>query len=263
MPLTASAGGTGTAERTLHVGDSDVLDFDGMTTAATGDPAVADLVPLSSRRLLVNAKGAGQTTIIVFDRRGRHQVRVVVAATDGGLTALAAHIQADIGLPSVTARAIQDVVFLEGTVPSQDAAQRAEAIAAVYTAKVKSLLQVAPDKPARSLAETYAALINETWGGQGIAARVMDPQTIALTGSYTPPAQAADAPADEPAVTDDLTGTDDAPPPRRRARGAAASDAPTPLEKMLSTLPAALNVVNLVQIGGRPVQQISGPGEDR
>ena len=105
--------------------------------------------------------------------------------------------------------------------PTQEAAQRAEAIAAVYTAKVKNLLQVAPDKPAPSLAETYAALINETWGGQGIAARVMDPQTIALTGTYTPPAQAADAPADEPAVTDDLTGTDDAPPPAAVTRGAA------------------------------------------
>ena len=252
-PLAASHSAAIPVERTLHIGDSEVLDFDGMTTAATGDPAVADIVPLSSRRLLINAKGAGQTTILVFDKAGRHQVRVTVPATDGGLPSVAAQIQADIGLPSVTARAIKDVVFLEGTVPTQDAAQRAEAVAAVYTPKVKNLLQVAPDKPAQSLAETYTALINETWGGQGIAARVMDSQTIALTGTYNPPVPAPDAPG-EPEVTDDLTGTDDAPPPARRARRAASPDTPTPLEKMLSTLPAALNVVNLVQTGDRPAQ---------
>ena len=154
----------------------------------------------------------------------------------------------------MTARAIKDVVFLEGTVPSQDAAQRAEAVAAVYTPKVKNLLQVTPDKPTQSLAETYAALINETWGGRGIAARVMDAHTIALTGTYNPPASAPDAGTEEPVTTDDLTGTEDTPPrhPTRRA----ASDTPGPLEKMLSTLPAALNVVNLVQIGSRPAQQI-------
>ena len=109
-----------------------------MTTAATGDPAVADIIPLSSRRLLVNAKGAGRTTIIVFDQRGQTSVRVTVAATDGGLAALAARVQADIGLPSVSVRAIQDVLFLEGTVPTEEAAQRAEAIAAVYAPRSKT-----------------------------------------------------------------------------------------------------------------------------
>jgi len=262
MTLPAPPGlGEGGAEgatlltRTLHVGDADVLGFDGMTTAATGDPAVADVVPLSTRRLLVNAKGEGRTTLLVLDRHGRHRVQIVVTAADGGLNTAAAQIQVDIGLASVSVRAIRGVIFLEGTVPTEEASRRAEAIAGVYAAKVKNLLTVAPDRPQKSLAETYAALINETWGGKGIAARVMDTQTVALTGTYTPPPiEAAEAAPPEPAETDDLTGPGDAPPRRRRARTEPAG--PNALDRMLATLPAALSVVNLVQTGGRPVQQI-------
>ena len=58
------------ADKTLHPGESEVYEFDGMTTAAVGSPLVADIVPLSARRLLVNAKGVGRTTLFVYDRRG-------------------------------------------------------------------------------------------------------------------------------------------------------------------------------------------------
>lgn len=238
----------------LHVGDSDALAFDGMTTASTGDPAVADIVPLSTRRLLINAKGAGHTTIIVLDRRGKHLVRVTVAALGSVPEAVAAQIEKDIGLPTVTARVIHGVVFLEGVVPTEADGQRAQAIADVYAPQVKDLLAVVPPQPAQSEAATYAALINETWDGQGIAARVMDAQTIALTGTYTPPPDTETA-APEPEETDDTSSADDAPPPpsrRSRAKGAQES----PLDRMLATLPKTLTVVNLVQTGSRPVQQI-------
>ena len=235
--------------QTLHVGDSDVLSFDGITMAATGDPAVADIVPLSTRRLLVNAKREGRTTLTVLDRHGKHRIRIAVLTGDGGMTALAGRIAADIGQTGISVRVIQRVIFLEGSVPTAAASQRAEAIAGVYAVKVKNLLTVVPDAPTHPPAETYAALINETWGSRGVKARVMDGQTIALIGTYAPPKEAPPAPP-EPAVTDDLTTTSDT---SHRARRAAE---PNALEQMLATLPASLTVVNLVQVGDRPVQQI-------
>ena len=272
LPLRPAGAGTTIPCRTLHVGDSVVWGYRGMTTAATGDPAVADLLPLSTHGLLVIAKAAGRTTIVVFDQRGRHVVQVVVAADASRWPAVAALIQSEIGLPTVTARALKDVIFLEGTVTTPLAAQRAQDIAQVYAPTVRDLVQVAPDADAPSLAATYAALINETWAGRGIAARVMDPQTIALTGTYTPPLPppgAEDSNGPEPDMTDALTGGDGAStdigraaPARHHttrtptARERAGAAAPDPLAGLLSSLPAALNVVNLVQIGDRPVQQI-------
>ncbi len=128
---------TAHADKTLHIGDSDVYEFDGMTTAAVGSPTVADIVPLSSRRLLVNAKGVGQTTLFVYDRRGKHRLVLAVVPPAPDLSPLAAQVQAEIGLPGVTARAVKDTVFLEGTVSSVVALQRAGAIAGVYTPEVQ------------------------------------------------------------------------------------------------------------------------------
>jgi pilus assembly protein CpaC len=257
--------------RTLHVGDSVVWDYQGMTTAATGDPSVADLLPLSTHGLLINAKAAGHTTIVVFDKAGRHAVRVLVVADGQQWQTAAARIQAEIGLPTVTARAVEDVIFLEGTVSTPLAAQRAEDIAEVYAPTVKNLVQVMPDVAGPSLAASYAALINETWTSRGITAQVMDPQTIALTGTYTPPFPASPPEASpEPDMTDALTGqaassadSGDAVPPRRRpntraetSRARTVAAAPDALAGLLDSLPAALNVVDLIQIGDRPVQQI-------
>ena len=101
-------------DKTLQVGDSDVYEFDGMTTAAVGSPAVADIVPLSAHRLLVNAKGVGETTLFVYDRRGKHRLILAVVPPAPDLGPLASQVQADIGLPGVTARAVKDTVFLGG-----------------------------------------------------------------------------------------------------------------------------------------------------
>lgn len=260
--------------RTLHVGDSVVWSYMGMTTAATGDPTVADILPLSTHGLLVNAKGAGRTTIVVFDQHGRHAVQVMVIADAGHWRAVASQIQASIGIPTVTARAIRDEVLLEGTVPTPVAAQRAEAIAQVYAPNVKDLVQVTPPPgpPQPNLAAAYTTLINQTWSQQGITAQVMDPQTIALTGTYTPPAPQMLSPSIEPATTDDLLGLTDtgSSPLRPRSGTLAASsrrksellqrsslvNAPDPLARLIASLPRALTVVNLVRIGDRPAQQI-------
>lgn len=241
------------AVRAMHIGDSDVLEFDGITAAATGDPAVADIVPLSTHRLLVNAKGEGRTTVTVMDRRGKHQVPVSVAALGGSLPGLAAQIQADIGLASVSARAIRGVILLEGAVPTEAASQRAETIADIYAPKVKNLLTVTPDKPAQSPAAIYAALINETWAKQGIKAQVVDTQTIALTGTYTVPVESSGAASGEPPMTDDLAGAGEAKPSTRHYARTGTTNG---LDRMLATLPAAVSVVNLVQTGVRPARQI-------
>ena len=268
------------ADKTLHIGDSDVYEFDGMTTAAIGSPTVADIVPLSGHRLLVNAKGVGQTTLFVYDRKGKHRLTLAVVPPAPDLGPVAAQVQADIGLPGVTARAVKDTVFLEGTVTSVVALQRAGAIAGVYAPKLRNLLLVVPAKEEdaeQTLAQTYAALLTANLKETSIKVQVVDDKTIALTGEYeSPRSVTGEGPSEVKtpahkartrtkrtsgaAATDSSDDTSDssatmdlADHPKSLADGNLPFD---PLDRLLQSLPADLKVINLINIAGRPARQI-------
>lgn len=223
---------------TFRVGQAQVFDFDGMTTTAVGDPTVADIVPISTRRLLVSAKGPGQTTVYVFDRRGKNTLDLTVTpATKQEMSADL--IQSQIGVPTVTARLVSDTVFLEGTVDSQPVAQRAEAIAGAHAAKVKNLLVVSQATGTTTIADKYAALLSENLTGSGVAVRVVDEKTIALTGKYITPIVPA---------TSKLAAPRDERYTERETKD--------PLERLLASLPADLKVINLVNFQRHAARQI-------
>lgn len=268
--------------KTLYLGESDVYEFDRMTAAAVGSPTVVDIVPLSSRRLLVNAKGVGETTLFVYDRRGKHQLRLAVLLPALDLGPVAARVQTEIGLPDVTVRAVKDTLFLEGGVTSIVALQRASAIAGVYTLKVRNMITILPPRdsaPGLSLAQTYAALLTDSLAGAGIKVQVVDDKTIALLGQY-----AAHIKGPETASAAHL-------PPRdrrtgrfmRASKGEAGADTSTPdesaplmdlneatrkqkrgedsllldpLDRLIQSLPSDLKVVDLINIGSHPTRQI-------
>ncbi len=279
-PLPPTAGKTLT--KILYVGESDVYEFDRMTAAAVGSPTVADIVPLSSRRLLVNAKGVGETTLFVYDRRGKHALRLAVLLPAPDLGPIAARVQTEIGLPDVTARAVQDTLFLEGAVTSVVALQRASAIAGVYTPKFKNLIAVLlpPESaPGPSLAETYAALLTDNLAGTGVTVKVVNDKTIALLGQYAAHIQGPEtAPAAHLPPRDRRTGRF-----MRASKGEAGADTPTPddsaplmdlneatrkqkrgedslpldpLDRLIQSLPPDLKVVDMVNLGSRPTRQI-------
>ena len=284
LPLTATAGDTltKTVTKTLSVGESDIYEFDHMTAAAVGSPTVADIVPLSSRRLLVNAKGVGETTLFVYDRLGRHALRLAVILPAPDLSPVAARVQAEIGLPDVTVRAVKDTLFLEGGVTSVVALQRASAIAGVYTLKVKNLLTVLPSAESASgpsLAQTYAALLTDNLAGTGITVKVVDDKTIALMGQYA--SHVAEPEASSGASSSSTRGRK-ARKTKRAGTGGAGADAPEaadesaplmdlkeavskrnddgppldPLDRLIQSLPPDLRVVDLVNFGSRPTRQI-------
>ncbi len=271
-------------QKTLRVGQSDVYLFDRMTTAAVGSPLIADIVPLSSRRLLVNAKNLGQTTLFVCDHAGTHRLKLLVVPMPFDLRPAAFEVQSAIGLPGVTARALGDTVFLEGGVSSAVAWQRAAAIAGVYAPKVKNLLTVTPEISATvSLAQTYAALLAPSLSPLGIAVQVVGDKTIALSGRYSRAVPgASEGTSDWPAPQGRRKSAgkrksasdagDDAPDPeigpaedvaaaketgkaagKKTASEAVASD---PLDHLVQSLPPDLKVINLLNLGSGPARQI-------
>ena len=269
--------------KTLYIGESDVYEFDHITAAAVGSPTVADIVPLSAHRLLVNAKGVGETTLFVYDRRGKHALRLAVLLPLPDLGPVAVRVQAEIGLPGVTVRAVKDTLFLEGAVTSVVALQRASAIAGVYTARTRNLLAILPppeSAPAPSLAQTYAALLTDSLAGTGVRVQVMDDKTIALLGQYAShvagPALSAGPSAPsartrkarkarrtvkgEDGADAAQSAPDDSTPlidlkevPLKRAGDGTPRD---PLDRLIESLPSELKVVDLVNLGSRPTRQI-------
>ncbi len=270
-------------QKTLRVGQSDVYVFDRMTTAAVGSPLIADIVPLSSRRLLVNAKSLGQTTLFVCDHAGTHRLHLSVVPMPFDLRPAAAALQSAIGLPGVSARALGDTVFLEGSVSSAVAWQRAAAIAGVYAPKVKNLLTVAPETSSTvSLAQTYAALLTPSLAPLGIAVQVVGDKTLALSGRYSRAVSVAsegtsewpapqgrrksagkskaagdagdDAPDPEIGPADDTAGKAAGKAGgKKTASEAVASD---PLDQLVRSLPPDLKIINLLNLGSGPARQI-------
>ena len=271
-----------TLTKTLYVGESDVYEFDHMTAAAVGSPTVADIVPLSSRRLLVNAKGVGETTLFIYDHQGKHALRLAVLLRAPDLSAVAARVQAEIGLPDVTVRAVKDTLFLEGGVTSVVALQRASAIAGVYTPKLRNLITVLPSResaPASTLAQTYAALLTDNLAGTGVRVQIVDDKTIALLGQYAahikgpetapdghlPPrdrktgrftrAGKTKTSADTSVDVPDESAPSSSPKQASAKRG---GDGPPldPLDRLIQSLPSDLKVVDLINIGSHPTRQI-------
>lgn len=272
-------------QKTLRVGQSEVYVFDRMTTAAVGSPTIADIVPLSSRRLLVNAKSLGQTTLFVCDHAGTHQMRLSVVPMPCDLRSVAAAVQSVIGLPGVRAKAIGDTLFLEGNVSSATAWQRAAAIASVYTPKVKNLLAVMTETaPAATLAQTYAALLSPSLTPLGITVQIVGDKTLALSGPYRRrnpvlggaaetvnwPAPAArrkttsrrkaatdagdDAPDPEVGMADEVSASKEK---KSGGKKSVLSAVPSdPLDALISSLPPDLKVINLLNLGGGPTRQI-------
>ncbi len=239
--------------KTLHPGESDVYEFDGMTAAAVGSSLVVDIVPLTARRLLINARGVGETTLFVYDKHGKHTLRLVVTAVPVSLGPLAARVRADIGLPDVRVRALGSTLLLEGSVLNALESQRAQTIAAIYTTNVRNLLQIAPlpvgpDRP--SVAQTYADLLAAPLASVGVTVRVVDTATLALSGTYRPAISAADVSGTLSTFASARTAE------RQAASGAGVSAAGDPLERLLQTLPPDLRVVNLINLGRRPTRQI-------
>ena len=279
LPLGPTTGKT--LLKTLYVGESDIYEFDRMTAAAVGSPTVADIVPLSSRRLLVNAKGVGETTLFVYDRLGKHALRLAVLLPAPDLAPVAARVQAEIGLPDVAVRAVKDTLFLEGGVTSVVAMQRASAIAGVYTLKVKNLLTVLPPSdsaPGLSLAQTYAALLMDNLAGTGITVKVVDDKTIALLGQYAAHTQGPEIAAaahlpprdrrtgrfmrtnkgEAAADTSESAPDESAPMDLKEAslKHGEGSPALDPLDRLIQSLPPDLKVVDLINIGSHPTRQI-------
>lgn len=140
-------------ELTLTVGRGELLQFDGdIKTVAASEPKIADVVVVSPREVMVNAKGIGKATIIIWEDRAlpkRYEINVTGDPQQYDLVRQA--VQQAVGDSAVSVQGNVETMVLSGAVKSLEESQRAQAIASTFSKKVVNLLTVPPPSDPRQI----------------------------------------------------------------------------------------------------------------
>ncbi|MCA2967912.1 MAG: pilus assembly protein N-terminal domain-containing protein, partial [Acidobacteriaceae bacterium] len=140
-------------EITLTVGRGELLQLEGeVKTVAASEPKIADVVVVSPREVMVNAKGIGKATVIIWEDRAlpkRYEVNVIGDQQQYDLVRRA--VQQAVGDNAISVQGNLETMVLSGAVKTTEEAKRAEAIASTYSKKVVNLLTVPPPADPRQI----------------------------------------------------------------------------------------------------------------
>lgn len=135
----------------LTAGRSTVLttDFD-ITRLAVTNPAVADAVVVKQREVLVDGKGAGTVSLIVWGATERKHYDIVV---DPGVTSLQQNFQQLFAGEDINVSVTDDAVILSGAVSSNDVMLRSAELARAAMPKhaVINMLQLPSGSPSKQV----------------------------------------------------------------------------------------------------------------
>jgi len=130
-------------ELTLIVGRGELLQFSAdVKTVATSEPRIADVSVVSPREVMVNAKGLGKSTVIVWEGSNpprRYNISVLPDSMEFDAVRAAVADATSGGSVQVTGNV--ETIVLSGKAPSVEAAKKAEAIASTFSKKVVNLIQ--------------------------------------------------------------------------------------------------------------------------
>jgi pilus assembly protein CpaC len=114
----------------MGVGKSEIIDLpQDAAEIFVADPAVANAVVRSPRKLYVIGVAAGQTSVFALDQQGRKIAALELSIGRGDPGDLQQILRAAMPAAAITARTINDTIILTGAVDSIEDAQRATDIA--------------------------------------------------------------------------------------------------------------------------------------
>jgi Flp pilus assembly secretin CpaC len=116
----------------IESGQSTVVDAPGVTRVATGDAAIAGVVPLGSGQVVINGKGAGRTTVYVWSAFGG-PTKYDVYVTGQIPNDLAKMVRAALNLPSVQVVSFRNAVIVRGSVSDQGVSDYIDSVLKRFT----------------------------------------------------------------------------------------------------------------------------------
>ena len=125
------------------VGRSLVLDYPtGIARISTSNPEVVDAMAVSSREILLHAKGLGSATVIVWSKTGQRTFYNL--SVDQNLEPIRSLMKATFPKEDIRVEAARDSVSLVGNVSTQQIADKATALATPLARTVVSNLRATP-----------------------------------------------------------------------------------------------------------------------
>lgn len=177
----------------IKISRSAVIDLAaGFRRVSVANPEIAEAVAITTTELVVNGKGAGDTTLLVWDLKGdRHTYLLHVSADQQLVDAVRAQLNQEVG-PDATLTVEGPTVFLNGTVKSDIEADRAAAIAsAIPGTKIVNLLRVpAPAAQPQIMLKVRFADVNRSLSEQfGVNLFGLNPKGVgsSTTGQFGAP----------------------------------------------------------------------------
>ncbi|PWT99666.1 MAG: type II and III secretion system protein [Terriglobia bacterium] len=178
----------------LVVGKGELLQFDrDVNRVVIAEPKIADAVIVSPRDVMVNAKGAGQTTLVIWEMDEapvRYDVTVLsdITELERLQSTLAAELRSALPGAEIAFSGNAETIVLTGKAGTADQARQAEAIASTHTKKVVDLLQVGERR--QILLQVKFASVDRTALSQfGFNLFSRNPTTLGLTSTqqFQPP----------------------------------------------------------------------------
>src|SRR5437660_5729768 len=127
---------------TVTIGKGDLLQFNNdVQRVAVAEPKIADAIVVSPREVMVNAKGIGKTTVVIWESGSaavRYDVNVVSDTSD--IDALQRELRAMTG-SNVIVSGTPESLVLSGSAANADVSKHAQALAATHAKTVVNLLQ--------------------------------------------------------------------------------------------------------------------------
>lgn len=126
----------------LTVGKSIVLDYPAdIRQISTSDPGVVDALAVTTREMLLHAKGNGTATIIVWSKTGQRSIYSITV--EQNLEPLRKLLKETFPNEDVQIQSTRDSLSLTGRVSSKDVADRAMALVSPFAKSIVNNLQVA------------------------------------------------------------------------------------------------------------------------
>jgi pilus assembly protein CpaC len=125
----------------LTVGKSVVIDYPSdIRQISTSDPLVVDASPVTTREVLLNGKGLGTATMVVWNKEGQRTFYNI--SVDVNLDPLRRLLRETFPNESIEARTSKESISLNGTVSTKEVADRAGVLAGTFAKTVVNNLQL-------------------------------------------------------------------------------------------------------------------------
>ncbi len=149
---------------TVIIGKGDLLEFtNDVQRVAVSEPKIADAIVVSPREVMVNAKGLGKTTVVVWETgigAVRYDVNVVTDTSD--IEALRKELRGMAG-SDVTVSGTSESLVLSGSASSADVSKHLQALAATHAKTVVNLLQTpTPAEPRQIMLQVKFASVDRS-----------------------------------------------------------------------------------------------------